>query len=410
MFERKIEIMLKISTKIFAGAILAAGLCTPAAACIWDTNTLKDELQTKHTPMFHLITGQFAHHGPAFYEKQAAKARETLKTNPNDIAALNNLGAAYTKLGRYKAALSTFLSIEKIQPGKYETYSNLGVLFKKMGKFEEAGDYIAKALKIKPEGHMGLGDWYLKMIRYQADVQKSESSPTKNFLGHSYDKSFYSWKVKDKDTFLKNIKALIRNDRSFADAYVVLGDYLMRIPVGTRNLALWSYVRALQLGHKNPTQIQKRITGIYKHWKEALEDDYNGKKLESHRDTIVGIRADLKKRGKWLEQFMSVEAELIKKSDDVDFDAVHKEMTKRKILIAGPANHGMLAKSGNESGKAQAGAKPSASKNGARRNGRWGKKASKGSPRDAAQSPREAQPYNPGRRSRKRSAKADDDE
>ncbi|MDF1665927.1 MAG: tetratricopeptide repeat protein [Planctomycetota bacterium] len=398
--------MLKIKTPFIAGAILAAGLCTPAIACIWDTNTLKDELQTKNTPMFHLITGQFAHHGPAFYERQAAKARQALKSNPKDIKALNNLGAAYTKLGRYKAAQATFLSIEKIQPGKYETLSNLGVLHKKMKDFDVAGDYLEKALKIKPEGHMGLGDWYLKMIRYQAEVKKSGSAPSKNFLGHSYDKSFYSWRVKDKEAFLKNIKALIRNDRSFADSYVVLGDYLMRIPVGTRNLALWSYVRALQLGHKNPAQIQKRITAIYAHWKEALEDDYNGKNLESHRDTIVGIRADLEKRGKWLEQFMSVEAELVKKSDDVDFDAVHKEMAKRKIAIAGPANHGMLAKSGNESGKKQAGAKPT----GVRKNGRWGKDSRKQSPRDAARSPREAQHYTPGRRSRKRAPRNDDDE
>lgn len=397
--------MLTLKNSFLAVLALGTGLCSPALACIWDTNTLKDELQTKNTPMFHLITGQFPHHGPAFYEKQAAKAREALKKNPQDIDALNNLGAAYTKLGRYKAAATTFLSIEKIQPGKYETLSNLGVLYKKIGDFDRAAEFISKALKIKPEGHMGLGDWYLKMIRYKALEKKSDSAPEKNFLGHKYSTRYYSWRIKNEKEFLNNIKALIRNDRSFADAYVVLGDYLMRTPIGTRNLALWSYVRAIQLGHKNPGQIQKRITAIYKHWTEALEDDYSGKKLESHRDTIVGIRADLKKRQKWLEQFMSVEAELVKNSDNVDFAAVNKEMKKRKIFIAGPANHGMLAKSGNNSTQPQSG---DDAQNGLpRKNGRWGAKRKSLSPRESKRS-REAPAKKEAKKSRE-TQKSDDE-
>jgi tetratricopeptide (TPR) repeat protein len=313
-----------------------------AFACIWDSNTIKDELQSQDLPLFQLITGQFPHHGEAFYRRQAQRSLASLKSKPNDPEALNELGAAYTKLGRYDQALVSFVKLQKIKPGKYETLSNLGVLHKKMGQYDKAAKYIASALKIKAEGHMGLGDWYLKMLQYKASTAKSKTQPTSNFLGKAYTSSFYSWKIKDQKSFFANIKAMIRNDRRFADIYVVLGDYLQR-NYRARNQALWCYVRALDLGHKNPAAIKNRIKKIHDHWRNAIKHSARGRRvLESIDKSIAGIKRELSQRQDWLKQFKEIEAALLAKSSDVDFAAVLAVMRSKSIGIAPANEHGIL--------------------------------------------------------------------
>ena len=119
----------KTSSLLITGLALTLAFGLPVAfACMWDSNTIRDELNTQNVSLFHLITGQFPHHGQAFYEQQAREAQSDLAKNPKDTKALNNLGAAYTKLGKYDEALQQFQTIENIEPGKYETTSNLGVL------------------------------------------------------------------------------------------------------------------------------------------------------------------------------------------------------------------------------------------------------------------------------------------
>ena len=143
-------------------------------ACINTTYSRHDEKAITND-LGHLIIGAFAHHGEAFYRHEIKRCLKILETSPKDFDARNDLGAAYTKVKNYEAAVTAFTENEKLHAGRYETASNFGVLYKKMERFDLAETYIEKALEIKPGGHMGLGDYYLKMIRYRKQVAANRS-------------------------------------------------------------------------------------------------------------------------------------------------------------------------------------------------------------------------------------------
>jgi tetratricopeptide (TPR) repeat protein len=343
------------STRLFRGlrtvgaAVAVAALAGTAwSLCIWDTDTIRDELQTKASD-FDLVVGQFPHHSKAYYEARVKQAESALAKTPTDIAARNNLAVALFKLGRFQAALEQFEAIEQTEPGRYETRSNLGVLHKKWGKFAAAADYTAKALAIKPSGHLGLGDFYLKMLRWQADRKASpDTVPTTTYLGYAYGESQWkaigSHKTKEQRVaHIERIKALVRSDRTFPDGLFVLGDlYHAEYDL---NLALWAYCRALQLGHSNPTAVQARIQKIFTHWREATR--HRGGKVEDPAASVRTIQTQLTKFGTWKNKFEALEAELIAANGlaNVDFAKVEAELKRRGIERFRPTPVGITGRS-----------------------------------------------------------------
>lgn len=333
---------------VTVGLGVALAAASAHALCIWDTDTIRDELQTKASD-FDLITGQFPHHSKGYYEARVKQAEAALAKDPKSIVARNDLAVALLKLGRYEESKAQFATIEAQQPGRYETLSNLGVLHKKWGKFAEASDYTAKALAIKPSGHLGLGDYYLKMLRWQA--ANSEPAPRRiqpqaTYLGYKYTDSYYKVNGKHpneaaRQAHFEKIKALVRSDRTFADGQFVLGDlYHSKWDL---NLAMWAYVRALDLGHPRADIITQRMGEIFKHWAEAAKHK-GGRKLESRESTVGRMRSWLKTYTRWQSKFEAVEAELIAKDGlaKVDFKRVEAELKRRKILRMRPAEAGII--------------------------------------------------------------------
>ena len=306
-----------------------------AGACVWDTDTLRDELQM-NADILDLITGQFPHHGKGYYEARARRLEPKVRAGSTDVEVLNDLGVAYLKLGRFDESRRTFDRIEGIAPGRYETLSNLGVLEKKRGDFAAAAAFTEKALALRPEGHLGLGDYYLHMLRWQEKARKQRV--TLNFLEVPYDAPLHNRETK---VDLDRLQAFIRSDRTFADAFVVLGD-LLHNPMGRgdMNVALWSYVRALDLGHPRPDAIRSRIQGIFSHWSESARQR-RGRRVKDMEAAIEGIRADLALARDWLTRFEEVEAELAASRTDVDFDAVETELGRMGIRKMESGEHGM---------------------------------------------------------------------
>ncbi len=304
-------------------------------ACLWDTDTLRDEMQTQADD-FDLITGQFPHHGKAYYEARIRKSLEGLKRDPTNRELRNDLAAGYLRVGRYEEAVREFERLRQERPGDYQTLSNMGVLYKKMGEFGKAAEYTAQALAIKPEGHLGLGDWYLKMLRYRRDTTAvGAGPPDANFLGTAY-KDFPSIRLNEGD--YKNLQLLVRADRTFADALLVLGDYLHR--ERHLNLALWAYARAQELGHPHAREVDRRMEAVLAHWKQAVA--HEGKPIESPKETIRGIQEDLRKAAGWLGTFERTEAELVSAGAAVDFEAVERTMKAKGIGRFRPVNRGVL--------------------------------------------------------------------
>jgi hypothetical protein len=129
----RMEPPMRISRR--CGALMLI-LLVPAAAlaCLWDSETLKQE-RSRFPSTLELITGKFLRHSPAFYEWRIKDRLEKLKTDPKNVGLYDDIAVAYEKLGQHDKAIETILAKEEIQPGLYETYSNLGTFYILAGGF-----------------------------------------------------------------------------------------------------------------------------------------------------------------------------------------------------------------------------------------------------------------------------------
>jgi len=310
-------------------AVLAPAI---AYACIWNSHTIEDEIHQQGVAEFDLISGQFAHHGPAFFEALAKRAQARLAADPDDLTAHDDLATAYLKLGRFKESHAELKRVLTLHPERYESLSNLGVLYKYEGQFEQAAASMQQALAIKPSGHMGLGDWYVRSLEYRAHVAAGRPLPK--------DATFLDFDPANKDstgyqTIEEQLHAMIRNDRKFADVYVTLGDQLGH--PDRYNHALWCYVHALQLGHTETKRIEKNIDHILDYWKQSLTHNPSPKTVDDRATTIAAITAQLEKAGEWVQSFERVEAEMLaageggESVESVSFETVEAEMKRRGI-------------------------------------------------------------------------------
>jgi tetratricopeptide (TPR) repeat protein len=85
---------------------------------------------------------------------------DLIRIDSRHAAALNNLGAALFKLGRFKEAEARFYQALKIEPGFPDPYSNLGNALLLKGQYADAENFLRRALKLNPrfvEARVNLG-------------------------------------------------------------------------------------------------------------------------------------------------------------------------------------------------------------------------------------------------------------
>ncbi|MFK5921898.1 MAG: tetratricopeptide repeat protein [Verrucomicrobiota bacterium] len=313
--------------QLLTTCLLSLSLFTQSlTACINTTYSRADEVEITDD-LLPLILGAFPHHGWAFYEHEIVRTLKVLSENPNDFHARNDLGAAYTKHQLWIMAQSEFDKNEKLHPGRYETASNLGVMYKKKGDYKQAEKYINQALEIKPGGHMGLGDYYLRMIQWLGNANQLDILE-KNFLGVRYDAGP---KASAKAANQDHIVTLIKNDYQFPDAYVVLGDILFTR--GDHQLALRAYLRARSLIPSDLRQsfyssvVENRIDQIRQIWTDNKTSEHV---LEPDIGEIQ-IYEEFEAARIWLDKFQAVEMELIKQNKATPFHTVLAEMDTQDI-------------------------------------------------------------------------------
>ena len=197
-------------------------------ACLWDSDTIRDEIQARPN-LFELVTGHLPHHGTAYYEARADRLEPKSDRSREET---NDLAVALIRLGRFDEARALLQAQLAKEPNRYITLSNLGVLHKKQGDYARAADYIHQALAIKPEGHMGLGDWYEKALAWRAQRETETSPPIENFLGDNYDKQKPSIEgslplTGERKEQFEKLQNLLRNDQGFSDGFLVMGDFLV---------------------------------------------------------------------------------------------------------------------------------------------------------------------------------------
>ena len=283
-------------------------------ACLWDSDTIQDEIQARPS-LFELVTGHLPHHGKAYYEARVDRLepkRDRSREETNDLA------VALIRLGRFDEARALLQAQLEKEPDRYITLSNLGVLHKKKGDYVRAADYIHQALAIKPEGHMGLGDWYEKALAWRAQRETETSPPIENFLGDNYDKQKPSIEgslplTGERKEQFEKLQNLLRNDQGFADGFLVMGDFL--VTSGDLHLGMICYYRSLQLNHPNPVMVKRRIDNIRVHWGKAS--------LKFKQWTTQAKVGKMTKEAEsWLKMFQKTEAKLLGPGEEPDFKAV----------------------------------------------------------------------------------------
>ncbi len=147
-----------------------------------------------------------------FYEK-------SLRLEPMDYVALNNLGLLHEKKGDTPVAVGFYKKSLKIKPN-YEAHHNLGILFRKHKKIEDSIYHFKKAIELDPnnhKAHVSLGMTYLMNKDFQKGYKHYEQRKTRE-IKETY-KNFWDGKK------VQNKSILVFCDGGFGD-YIMFFRYI----------------------------------------------------------------------------------------------------------------------------------------------------------------------------------------
>ena len=121
--------------RILCVVLLVLSMTTGVVACLWDSDTLREE-RDRFPGALELITGKFIRHSRKFYEWRIEDRKARLQVEPDNLSLYDDLAVAYDKVGNQSEAIATILKKEAISAGMYETAANLGTFHIHAGDFD----------------------------------------------------------------------------------------------------------------------------------------------------------------------------------------------------------------------------------------------------------------------------------
>ena len=125
-------------------ALTLALLVPPVLPCIWDTDTLDDEIHGLPEAEALVVTGRWVRHGKAWYEKRVREIPARLAAHPKDLDAYDDLAVAHDRLGDPAAGLAVLerkaraLETCPDEGHRYRLLANRGTLLSHAGRWDEA--------------------------------------------------------------------------------------------------------------------------------------------------------------------------------------------------------------------------------------------------------------------------------
>lgn len=124
---------------------------------------------------------RFNPHDTVLLRKQLVFADSIYKRS-GSIDDYSDFGAMLVYNGRYTEAKQVFLQIEKKRPGLYQTAANLGTAYELLGQNDSALIWIAKAIRINPQSHVG-SEWiHVKILEAKVRAEGGALRATGSIL------------------------------------------------------------------------------------------------------------------------------------------------------------------------------------------------------------------------------------
>lgn len=148
---------------MLATAILLGGLAAtarPAAACMWDYDTLAEERQ-QMPGVLEAAVGFLRHHSAAYDEWRIADRQQRLERLPADAPSQtrlrlhDDLAVSHDRLGQHERAIEILQRSLAIDDDRYETHANLGTVLIHAGQLDNGLRHLRRAIAINPDAHFG---------------------------------------------------------------------------------------------------------------------------------------------------------------------------------------------------------------------------------------------------------------
>ena len=234
---------------------------SPALACLWDSDTLKEE-SLGNKDVADIVRGRILKHSAAFYERKVAYTLPLLERPDVKPERYDDLAVAYEKLGRIPEAIATMEAKEKRFPGLYTTAANLGTFHAHAGDFARALEHLRRALALNPEAHFGREKYQVKALEYlQRLAVTPELVRQEELLGLPLDPHDYLFVMNPNRAALNKKKPQLPKDLLLGLAGMIRFGSGEKSPhlwfslglslawSGHKNLALRAMRRAEHLGH-----------------------------------------------------------------------------------------------------------------------------------------------------------------
>lgn len=84
------------------------------------------------------------------HEDRLNQSLEVLKTDPNDVSALFNIGFQYQELGDYKSAVEYYKKDLALEPNNTVTLNNIADIYEQVELYDQAATYIKQLYSLSP--------------------------------------------------------------------------------------------------------------------------------------------------------------------------------------------------------------------------------------------------------------------
>ncbi|MGE0142518.1 MAG: hypothetical protein AB7I19_04585 [Planctomycetota bacterium] len=347
-----------VSPHSLQGLLVAIALAGPFAGftptCIWDSDTLADEL--RGLPEDHdLLTGRWFRHSADYYRHRIETLPAHLEAHPSDLAAYDDLAVAHERLSdrpsamavierkaSAMAALTPEESNAEVEKHRYRYHANKGTFLAHSGRFEEALVELEKAIAIEPAAHFGRERFQIDLIRYVSACRKDPSLwEQHDFMTFANvipsDQPFFSitgsigftakFRVDETtrrvpwDELHTAIVGMLRfGGLEGPELYRALGD--LHLAKQNLHLAWWAYGVAIERGHPAEAQMVLVRDGIVRHWREANEHS----RKKTPIPTAEEFRDARARSARWLAEFHRLERAALKSGRAPGEPAVLREL------------------------------------------------------------------------------------